>query len=332
MENIVLVPADELIELAGLVKKEGAGQAVKNIYGYILASGAVREDVYRYLIANSEYEPYSVQYINELIKFFASPEWFELIRNAEHKSDKGEMICRLYQQSILSAFKEGLNAEETGEWLNNALYPYELDLWIMEKRRKMQSGNSSKKDGDNPAMPAAWLTELMTMAEAVTGRFDEICSRHEEILSKIFSELVREKLQNEIIDGKTATAAVTVTADARDSVVVAKETEENIKSVMKTAKKMNTDSAVSIGHIFQRIRNKKHRSEFLKLSGSKKIEELFMLIRKMGYDNELIGKVRKCLENGVTCEFLYVFIESGADENDFDNLITFIKKKEEEKK
>lgn len=381
MENVLLVPAGELTRLGELVKNEGAGPAIKNIYGYILASGAVREDVYSYLTANPEYEPYSVQYINELIKFFAPPEWFDLIRNAEHKSDKGEVICRLYQQSILNAFKEGLHPEETGERLNNASYPYELDSWIAEKRKK-PSGVERKDVGNNPEMPATGLTELMTMVEAVTGRFDEICSRHEEMLLKIFSELIRrqEMLQNEIIDGKTTgDVAGRSNADGRHPAAVTDDTEENhshpesagaalqnemspesgdeaasseavlpvgynetagdmpdkqtgdVKSVLNTAKKINTDSAVSIGHIFQRIRNRKHKSEFLKLSDGKKIEELFMLIRRSGYDNELIGKVRKCLEDGVTCEFLYVFIESGADGNDFDNLITFIKKKEERK-
>ena len=121
------------------IGEEPQYSVIKKLYSYMKEYGAVREDVYIYLLEHMVFEEYSLLILNGLIKTFAGPEWFELIKEVEQRKNdfmasRGS-IC-LFEQLILEAYRENIPFEYVDQKLKQSKYPYEMSQKIEQYRQK----------------------------------------------------------------------------------------------------------------------------------------------------------------------------------------------------
>lgn len=118
---------------------------IKRLYAYMKEHGAVREDVYEYLLENMVFQEYSLLILNNLVKTFAGPEWFQLIKKTEERKNdynasKGSI--GLFQQLILEAYREDIPYAYVAQVLETAKHPYEvsqkMEQYRKEKREKLE--------------------------------------------------------------------------------------------------------------------------------------------------------------------------------------------------
>ena len=83
-----LLTASELGQMKNVFDQVGDDPqyiVAKKLYAYIKELGAVRDDVYEYLMEDMVFQLDSVNILNTLLKTFAAPEWFELIKKTEKR-------------------------------------------------------------------------------------------------------------------------------------------------------------------------------------------------------------------------------------------------------
>lgn len=123
---------------------------LKKLYRYIESNGAVRSDVYDYLMENMCFQDYSLSVLNNLMKLNAGPEWLDLIkqteeREAESAASNGNV--RLFQQIINVAYEGEIPVHYVADALARARYPYELNQRIEQYHNNRYSEMSDVMAG-----------------------------------------------------------------------------------------------------------------------------------------------------------------------------------------
>ena len=168
---------------------EAQYSVIKKLYAYMKEYGAVREDVYDYLLEHKTFEEYSsLAILNNLIKTFAGPEWFALIKEVEQRkidflASTGSIL--LFEQLILEAYREDIPFEYIVQRLREAKYPYEFNQKLEQYRKKKQKELETQ------------IEELKTTIEKFTNNNQEYIEPPEQFFIPELNEdsLIEEPLE-----------------------------------------------------------------------------------------------------------------------------------------
>lgn len=154
------------------VREDPQYETARMLYAYAKENGAIREDVYQYLLENMTFLPSSASILNTLLKIFAGPEWFALVKKMEERLTEGSATkgnLKLFQQMVLDAYRDGVPYAYIAQSFENARYPYELN-------QKIDLFNSNK---------GAELTDVINGLKAVVDEFQKDLHVYEETHTKL---------------------------------------------------------------------------------------------------------------------------------------------------
>lgn len=409
----------------------------KNIHSYISIVGAIREDVFDYLMETVIFKSESVPYINELIKAFAAPEWLQLIKDAEDKEtpplENRLSIIKVFQQTIIRACRDGIKFDVAKKAYDTSKYPFEMNLKLQnlqqnslsdlfslvdelkgivmkvkEKQDVMQNElphalgkedipvceendscagadigkaeDSDVKETKRNEVPITTKEEKQDLSGLVAAIRQEneqlrkeMSLQNESFLSslrELFGQMVPveekkpikqtgecipekdafleemnaeleesiedtlcdEDISGDMYEDEQIYGNVTLDISEEMPEILPNEDSSVISESFSVAQKdmviMEKDLVREKKHVvlFQKIRERRRKATFNKLSDNKKMEELFLIMKEKKYTSEMISRVRECLLLNVSYEFIYSFVETDATIEDFDKLIAFRKK------
>lgn len=285
----------------------GAEEAViKNIYGYVRQYGAIRSDVYEFLVAEGkELCKADYNYIIELLHGQAECAWFELFL----KIGREKPAASLYKREVLEAFRKGLPPAAAEQCYEKAMTPYDMGLAVQEYQRQpiQEEENKETEEKGEVLLLREQLREAKEELEVLRRKYEGKEEKQEDSSSAIGEDF---------IVGETAAESPPVPEEPEGM--------EKKPVIKKDGKESEPKKkGMRKGMIFQRIRHIRHRAALEKMTEQRKMEELFILMRRQSYTSEMIRAVRKVIEYGITFEFLYAFVESEATAAELDALVAF---------
>lgn len=315
MENIIwFSEPEEDTRLKALTLQMDGESTIKNIYLYLKQYGAVRDDVYEFLVEKGE-ELCKAEYnfLIELIRCQASREWFELIL----QTGKEKVAPPLYRREIIEAYKQGICIEDLTEFYKNAKCPYDMTAFIRNYiKGEYPKEETFSKEQELEKKVQEYEAEIVRLKEEIEKwRMQAELGKeeHEQIpmgLKEEFTaiedgsyEELEEKMPEEIIESGIPTDAI-----APEEKISLPEMKEKYR------KKVS---------LLQRIRSFRHKAALEKMSEQRKMEELFILMREQHYTPAMIRSIRSVIEYGISFDFLYAYVESGATEKELDALVMF---------
>lgn len=285
------------------------GEAViKNIYGYIRQYGAIRKDVYEFLIAEGkELCKADYNFLIELLHGQAESAWFGLLL----RISKEKLAASLYKREVIEAFRKGLLPAAAEQCYENAMTPYDMGIAIQKylQRPEQDDENAEVNEEREVLLLREQLRKAQEELEALRKKYEE----KEEKQKEIFSATGESNAAGE--------AAAEYSTERENPEDIEKEAEPVIKKAEKDFEPKK--KAIRKGMLFQRIRHIRHRAALEKMTEQRKMEELFILMRRQCYTPEMIRSVRTVIEYGITFEFLYAFVESEATAAELDALVAF---------
>ncbi len=318
--EIVRFTEQEADERLKEIATHADGEAVvRNIYSYLLQYGAVREDVYAFfvekweLLCKTDYN-----FLIELLRGQAERTWFDFFTQVGQE----KLSATLYKREIIDGFRKGMTLEEVKECYSNASCPYDMTRAIqgyqlMEEKEPVESAKDTE--------------EVLRLREELQKAREELEKANAEIemLRRMYREEEEpeqqefEELQNEECNSEQ----IVMEDEWQESGDVLSEGEP-MHSVMIEPKKIKKKVS-----LFQHIRHIKHRVMLEKMTYQRKMEELFILMKAQNYTPKMIRSIRTVIDYGITFEFLYAFVESGASEKELEALVLFkapVRKESEE--
>ncbi len=283
------------------------GEAViKNIYGYVRQYGAVRNDVYEFLLAEGKALcKADYNFFIELLHGQAECAWFELFL----RIGREKPAASLYKREVLEAFRKGLPPAAAEQCYEKAMTPYDMGLAVQEYQEQpvQEEENKETEEEREVSLLREQLREAREELEALRRKYEGKEEEQEESFSATGEDSVA---------GETAAVSPPVPE--------APEGMEKEPGIKKEGKECGPKrKGMRKGMLFQRIRHIRHRAILEKMTEQRKMEELFILMRRQSYTPEMIRAVRTVIAYGITFEFLYAFVESEATAAELDALVAF---------
>lgn len=324
MEGIIRFTDPEQDERLKLMTSQLEGDSViKNIYGYLKQYGAVRKDVYEFLLREGEVfcKP-DYNFLIELLRGQAERAWFELFLQIGNET----LATSLYKREVIDALRKGMPVEVVKECYEKASTPFDMCM-LLQRTAQNHVQDMENEETEEKKEVILLKTQLREAMEKLVQANEEL----ERLRKKYEGEEKSQDIQEEMQEEKVSMPEDNHSMDgSQEEIKEWVPEEENIfKEIISstvpedTVRDSSKKKALKIGNLFQRLRRIRQRAVLEKMTEQRKMEELFVLLRQQKYTTDMIKAVRKLIEYGITFEFLYAFIESEATEAELEALVEF---------
>lgn len=305
-----------LKEIASIAEEDAV---IKPIYSYLTQYGAVRRDVYEFLLQKwMTLHKTDYNFMVEFLSSQAERAWYDLFSRIGQAS----LVNTLYKREVMEAYRGGIPIGIVTACYEASETPYDMKMAVRaskvmsdeEQHNEVQYLREQLQKAQNEAQH---FKEQLQKAQNEAQHFKEQLQKAQDEVKRLRSNYEKEAMEEEREKNVENVVAETDEAEENEEEDV-EEDSLGYEATVEEKKKV-----VRKGKLFQSLRRFRQRASFEKMTEQKKMEELFVLLRQQKYTPKMIRDVRTVIEYGISFDFLYAFVESEVTEKELEALVLF---------
>lgn len=289
-----------LKEIASIADEDAV---IKPIYSYLKQYGAVRRDVYEFLLQKwMTLHKTDYNFLVEFLSSQAERAWYDLFSRIGQAS----LVNTLYKREVMEAYRGGIPIGIVTACYDASETPYDMGMAVRANEVMSEEQHNEVQ----------YLREQLQKAQEEAQHFKEQLQMAQDEVKRLQSNYEKEAMEEE--REKNVEKVVAETNEEENAEENEEEDSLEYEAAMEEKKEV-----VRKGKLFQSLRRFRQRASFEKMTEQKKMEELFVLLRQQKYTPKMIRDVRTVIEYGISFDFLYAFIESEVTEKELEALVLF---------